>query len=153
MRFHNFVVNFYGPTMLSSKFCYLGLYYFIRNVLFIIRTQPISDMPEQLFACIISLFTASKQLALLKREVSAGVCRRQMVASFWRWRSMAVKVRSARSSKSQRLTHRFVDAFLVAWLVGLLTSSATTRLYRGRVPRLTSDNFTCRYARDRAGRL
>ena len=31
---------------------------------------------------------------------------------------------------------------LVGWLVGFLTSS-TTRLYRGRVPRLTSDNFTC----------
>ena len=29
------------------------------------------------------------------------------------------------------------------WLVGFLTSSSTTRLYRGRVPRLTSDNFTC----------
>ena len=30
---------------------------------------------------------------------------------------------------------------LFVWLVGFLTSSSTTRLYRGRVPRLTSDNF------------
>ena len=37
-------------------------------------------------------------------------------------------------------------------LVGFLTSSSTTRLYRGRVPRLTSDNFTCCHTRDRAGR-
>ena len=28
-------------------------------------------------------------------------------------------------------------------LVGFLTSSSTTRLYRGRVPKLTSDNCTC----------
>ena len=31
---------------------------------------------------------------------------------------------------------------LVGWLVGFLTTSSTTRLYRGRVPRLTSDNCT-----------
>ena len=31
---------------------------------------------------------------------------------------------------------------LFGWLVGFLTSSSTTRLYRGRVLRLTSDNFT-----------
>ena len=31
------------------------------------------------------------------------------------------------------------------WLVGFLTSSSTTRLSRGPVPRLTSDNFTCRH--------
>ena len=38
------------------------------------------------------------------------------------------------------------------WLVGFLTSSLTTRLYRGRVPRLTSDNFMCNHTRDSAGR-
>ena len=37
-------------------------------------------------------------------------------------------------------------------LVGFLTSSSASRLYRGRVPRLTSDNFTCCHTRDRAGR-
>ena len=31
---------------------------------------------------------------------------------------------------------------LVGWLVGFLTSSSTTRLYRGQAPRLTSDNFS-----------
>ena len=35
-------------------------------------------------------------------------------------------------------------------LFGFLTSSSTTRLYRGRVPRLTSHNFTCCHTRDRA---
>ena len=34
---------------------------------------------------------------------------------------------------------------LFGWLV-----PSTTRLYRGRVPRLTSDNFTCCHTRDRA---
>ena len=38
------------------------------------------------------------------------------------------------------------------WLVGFLTSSPASRLYRGRVPRLTSDNFMCCHTRDRAGR-
>ena len=38
------------------------------------------------------------------------------------------------------------------WLVDCLTSSSTTTLYRGRVPRLTTNNFTCGYTRDRAGR-
>ena len=33
--------------------------------------------------------------------------------------------------------------WLVGWFVGFLTSSSTTRLYRGRVPRLPSVNFTC----------
>ena len=37
-------------------------------------------------------------------------------------------------------------------LFGFLTSSSTTRLYPGRVPRLTYDNFTCCHTRDRAGR-
>ena len=37
-------------------------------------------------------------------------------------------------------------------LVGFLTFSSTTRLYRGRVPRLTSGSFTCCHTRDRAGR-
>ena len=43
-------------------------------------------------------------------------------------------------------------ACVFVWLVGFLTSSPTTRLYRGRVPRLTTDNFTCCHTRDRAGR-
>ena len=33
-----------------------------------------------------------------------------------------------------------IDSFVCSF--GFLTSSSTTRLYRGRVPRLTSDNFT-----------
>ena len=37
-------------------------------------------------------------------------------------------------------------------LFGFLTSSSTTRLYSGRVPKLTSDNFTCCHTRDRAWR-
>ena len=41
---------------------------------------------------------------------------------------------------------------LFVWLFGFLTSLSTTRRYRGRVPRLTSDNFTCCHTRDRAGR-
>ena len=40
---------------------------------------------------------------------------------------------------------------LAICLFGFLTSSSTTRLYRGRVPRLTSDNFRCFHTRDRAG--
>ena len=32
---------------------------------------------------------------------------------------------------------------LFVWLVGFLTSSSATRLYRKWVPRLTSDNFMC----------
>ena len=42
--------------------------------------------------------------------------------------------------------------FLFVCLFGFLTSSSTTRLYRGRVPRLTSDNFTCCHTWDRVGR-
>ena len=41
---------------------------------------------------------------------------------------------------------------LFGWLVGFLTSSSANRLYRGRVPRLTFDNFTRCYTRDRTGR-
>ena len=41
---------------------------------------------------------------------------------------------------------------LFVWLVGFLTSSSTTRLYHGRGPRLTSDNFMCCHTRGRAGR-
>ena len=41
---------------------------------------------------------------------------------------------------------------LFVWLVGFLTSSSATRLYRGRAPRLKPDNCTCCYTRDRAGR-
>ena len=32
---------------------------------------------------------------------------------------------------------------MLVCLFGFLTSSSTTRLYRGRVPRLKSDNFMC----------
>ena len=42
---------------------------------------------------------------------------------------------------------------LIVWFVGFLTSSSTIRLYRGRVPRLTSGNFTCCHMRDRSGWL
>ena len=42
-------------------------------------------------------------------------------------------------------------AFFVC-LFGFLTSSSTTRLYRGRFPRLTFDNFKCCHTRDKAGR-
>ena len=38
------------------------------------------------------------------------------------------------------------------FLFGFLASSSTTRLYHGRVPRLTSDNFTSYHTRDRVGR-
>ena len=37
-------------------------------------------------------------------------------------------------------------------LFAFLTSSSATRLCRGRVPRLTSDNLTCCHTQDRAGR-
>ena len=37
----------------------------------------------------------------------------------------------------------FIAEDLHFCLLGFLTSSSTTRLYHGRVPRLTSDNFTC----------
>ena len=45
-----------------------------------------------------------------------------------------------------------IAMLLLVCLVGFLTSSTTTKLYRGRVPRLTSDNFTCCHTRDRARR-
>ena len=35
----------------------------------------------------------------------------------------------------------------IVCLFGVFTSSPTTRLYHGRVPRFTSDNFTCCYTR------
>ena len=41
--------------------------------------------------------------------------------------------------------------FLFVCLFGFFTSSSATSLYRGRVPRLTSDNFTCCHTQDRAG--
>ena len=37
-------------------------------------------------------------------------------------------------------------------MFGFLTSSSTTRLYRGWVPRLTSGKLTCCHTRDRTGR-
>ena len=42
--------------------------------------------------------------------------------------------------------------WLVGWLVDFLTSSSTTRLYRRRATRLTSDKYKCCHTRDRAGR-
>ena len=41
---------------------------------------------------------------------------------------------------------------LVLFCFGFLTSSSITMLYRGQVPRLTSDNFTCSHTRDSVGR-
>ena len=41
---------------------------------------------------------------------------------------------------------------IFAWLVGFFTSWSATRLFRERVPRLTSDNFTCCHTRDKAWR-
>ena len=49
--------------------------------------------------------------------------------------------------KAYKILLKFVSLF------GFLTSSSTTRLYRGWVPRLTFDNFTCCHTWDRAGRL
>ena len=37
----------------------------------------------------------------------------------------------------------FLNVILFVWLVVFLMSSSTTRLYRGRVQRLSSDNFMC----------
>ena len=48
-------------------------------------------------------------------------------------------------AKIQRLTLSVNSLFV--YLVGFLKSSSPTRLYRGRVPRLTSDNFTCCHTR------
>ena len=42
--------------------------------------------------------------------------------------------------------------FSLVCLSGFLTSSLTTRQYRGRAPRLTSDNFRCCHTRGRTGR-
>ena len=41
---------------------------------------------------------------------------------------------------------------LFVCLVGFLTPSSKTRLYRGLVPGLTTDNFTCCHTRDRGKR-
>ena len=46
----------------------------------------------------------------------------------------------------------YLFAVFLFFFFGFLTSSSTTRLYCGRVPRLTSDNFTSCHTRDRAGR-
>ena len=39
------------------------------------------------------------------------------------------------------ICHFYSEHGLIVCLVGFLRSSSTTRLYHGRVPRLTSDNF------------
>ena len=44
------------------------------------------------------------------------------------------------------------NKLLVKEFFGFLTSPSTARLYRGRVPRLMSDSFTCCHTRDRVGR-
>ena len=49
---------------------------------------------------------------------------------------------------STRPFYRFKSKFGTRCLFDFLTSSLTTRLYRGRVPRLTSDNCTCCHTRD-----
>ena len=46
----------------------------------------------------------------------------------------------------------YIDINACFCLFGFLMSSSATRLYRGRVPRLKSDNFKCCHTRDRAGR-
>ncbi|GFS27385.1 hypothetical protein ElyMa_005264000 [Elysia marginata] len=53
----------------------------------------------------------SKRLAVIEQEVGRGVCRRHLTASFLRWRAMAVKVRSARSTMTQKMT----QSLFVAW--------------------------------------
>ena len=39
----------------------------------------------------------------------------------------------------------------IVCLVGFLTPSSSTRLYHGRIPRLTSDNFTCCHTETKRG--
>ena len=67
------------------------------------------------------------------------------------------------SSTERRNTADLVDSLkcslgkgtgngLEACLFEFLTSLSTTKLYRERVPRLTSDNFACRHTRHRVGR-
>ena len=56
-------------------------------------------------------------------------------------------------TKSDRVIHLTPSLqSLFVCLLGFLTSSSTTTLYRGRVPRLTSDKCMCCHTRDRAGR-
>ena len=40
----------------------------------------------------------------------------------------------------------------IVCLFGFLTSSSATRLFRGRAPRLTPDNYKCWHTQDRVGR-
>ena len=57
-----------------------------------------------------------------------------------------------RSMNENFITLKMIYYSEFVWLVGFLTSSTAARLYCGRVPRLTSDNFTWCHTRDRAGR-
>ena len=48
---------------------------------------------------------------------------------------------------SRHLIDSLEEYLLAVYSFDFLTSSSTTRLYLGRVPRLTSDNFTCYHIR------
>ena len=99
------------------------------------------DLPffyEYIFSCFGCAFPPHDQLycdisiVLLSRWIdrSGSYCKYQwhkfnqpLKKSYWKWRCVC----------------------LFVW-----TSSSTTRLYRGRAPRLTSGNFKCCHTRDRA---
>ena len=71
-------------------------------------------------------------------------------------RGLAVKMKVKEAfgpsvTRTEIIGSNYSDEELVC-LFGFLTSSSATRLYRGGVSRLTSDNFTCCHTRDRAGR-
>ena len=61
------------------------------------------------------------------------------------------KARKKISIKAKIRLFKKVDTSFVC-LFDFLTSSSATRIYPGRVPRLTSGNFTCCHTRDIAGR-
>ena len=60
-------------------------------------------------------------------------------------------LRTFEARRGLSLTMRTVKLMFVGCF-GFLTSSLATRLYRGRVPRLMSENFTCCHTRDWASR-
>ena len=49
------------------------------------------------------------------------------------------------------MSTEITQVFNEVWLVGFLTSSSATRLFHRRVPRLTSDNFTCCHTETKRG--
>ena len=59
-----------------------------------------------------------------------------MVDDFW----PPIILRESSRSKTQK---HIYHACYCGWLVGFLTSSSTTGLYRGLASRLTSDNYKC----------